>query len=524
MMAPRTWVCTVCGYTHEGEAPPEECPVCGAASDLFDPEDQPRPEAAAAPAATDAPDAAAPAAPDRWICMVCGYVHEGPTPPDVCPVCDADREQFEPEAPAAAPNAATRADETGPADLAAYLAEWARKDDTFETRYARVRELAVTGRSATSPMRTQRRFPDWDEVLFRGAQLARLPLNEDVPVNTRTVIGPDAEHPLELALPFYVSHMSFGALSREAKIALARGSRLMGTAMCSGEGGLLEDERAEAGIYIYELGTAMFSRRDEAMRQADAVEIKLGQAAKVGLGGHLPAGKVTDEIARVRGIQPGSDSISPGRYAGLETPEDLVTEVARVRAVIDGRPVGVKLTASHIEADLELALRARPDFITIDCRGGGTGSAPTFVKDNVCLPPIFALHRARTYLDSVGSRVTLCVTGGFRDSTDIAKALAMGADAVALATASLLAIGCQQYRICDTGRCPVGITTQDPALRARLGLDQSVARFVNFYTATREELCVLARINGRDDVHALDLSDIFTLSDEVARYTDIEHA
>jgi glutamate synthase domain-containing protein 2 len=145
------------------------------------------------------------------------------------------------------------------------------------------------------------------------------------------------------------------------------------------------------------------------------------------------------------------------------------------------------------------------------------------VKDNVCLPPIFALRRARRYLDSVSSQVTLCITGGFRDSTDIAKALALGADAVALATASLVAIGCQQYRICHTGRCPVGITTQDEALRQRFDIDQSLQRFVNFYRTTAEELANLVRINGRSDVHQLDLSDIVTISNEVSQNTDIEH-
>jgi glutamate synthase domain-containing protein 2 len=318
--------------------------------------------------------------------------------------------------------------------------------------------------------------------------------------------------------------MSFGALSREAKIALARGSRLAGTLICSGEGGLLPVEREEAALYIYELGTATFSHRDEAIRQADAVEIKIGQAAKPGLGGHLPKEKVTEEISQVRGIPVGHDSISPGRFTGIDKKGDLKKVAARVREVLDGKPLGIKITASHIEQDLAEALEAEPDFITIDCRGGATGAAPTFVKDNVCLPPVFALHRARTYLDKVGSKVTLCMTGGFRDSADIAKALAMGADAVALATASLIAIGCQQYRICHSGRCPVGITTQDPKLRERLDAGKSAQRLVNFYKATCEEVATFARINGRDDVHALDTTDLVTISNEISQNTRIEHA
>ncbi len=498
--APVRWVCTICGYVHEGPEPPEECPVCDAPAGLFEAEES-----------VDAPA-------KGWLCTVCGYVHEGPEPPEECPECGATADLFEedtppsPETTAAAPS------------LDTYLSEWTRTSDDFENKYALIHDLAITGKSASSAMRTQRAFPGWDTVLFKGGQLHRLPLNEDEPVNTRTIIGAASEKPLELTMPCYVSHMSFGALSKEAKIALARGSKQVGTAICSGEGGLLPEERAEAGCYIYELGTATFSHRDDAMRQADAVEIKIGQAAKPGMGGHLPAEKVTEEIARVRGLTPGQPSISPGRYTGMNTPEDLAKEVVRVRGIVDGTPVGIKITASHIEEDLAVVLAAQPDFITIDCRGGGTGSALNYIKDNVCLPPIFAIHRARKFLDAAGSRVTLCVTGGFRDSTDIAKALAMGADAVALATASLIAIGCQQYRICHTGRCPVGITTQDPVLRERFNIEASTQRFVNFYTATRRELENITRINGRTRVQDLDVSDLVTLSNEVSANTNIEHA
>lgn len=477
-----------------------------------------------------------------WICLICGYEHQGPEPPEVCPVCGATADQFQVKPPAdtkadsatdlsppAPPpgfesvESPVRPGKTADAALAGYLGEWARDDDPFEEKYARIVALAKGEGSAIAPMRTQQVFPDWRTILFKGAQLHRMPLNEDEAVNTGTVIGRTAARPLELDIPFYVSHMSFGALSREAKIALARGTRLVGTVMCSGEGGMLPEEQAEAGTYIYELGTATFSHRDDAIALADAVEIKIGQAAKPGLGGHLPGHKVTTEIARIRGLTPGEDSISPGRHSGIVSRDDLKRRVDQVRQLCQGGPVGIKFAAGHVEQDLEFALSAGPDFITIDCRGGATGAAPVYVKDNVCLPPIFALRRARRYLDRVGSQVTLCITGGFRDSTDIAKALALGADAVALATASLVAIGCQQYRICQTGRCPVGITTQDEALRQRLDIELSVQRFVNFYRTTAEELANLARINGRSDVHDLDLSDVVTLSNEVSRNTDIEH-
>ena len=329
----------------------------------------------------------------RWVCTICGYVHEGPEPPESCPECGASSDLFEEEgAEDGAPSL------PGKAVSGEYLAKWARESDAFETKFARIKSLASGAPSEISPMRTQQPFPSWEAVLFRGAQLHRLPLNEHENVNTKTVIGRTAARPLTIAMPFYVSHMSFGALSREAKIALARGSRLAGTLICSGEGGLLPVERAEAALYVYELGTAPFSHRDDAIRQADAVEIKIGQAAKPGLGGHLPKEKVTEEIARVRGISVGEDSISPGRFTGIDKKGDLKKVAARVRGVLDGKPLGVKLTASHIEEDLAEALEAEPDFITIDCRGGATGAAPTYLKDNVCLPPVFALYRARKYL------------------------------------------------------------------------------------------------------------------------------
>lgn len=409
-------------------------------------------------------------------------------------------------------------------DTESYLAPWRRQDDDFETKFARVAQLARTGKSDSSAMRTKENNVGWDHILFRGAQLDRLPLNDDVDVSLRTVIGPMADHPMEIDLPFYVSHMSFGALSREAKIALAQGASIVGTATCSGEGGMLPDERQAAKHYIYELGTATFSHQDDAIKQADAIELKMGQAAKPGLGGHLPAHKVTDEIAAVRRLQPGQESASPGRHTGINGPGDLKQRVSELKQMTGGKPIGIKFTAGHIEADMEVALAADPDFITIDCRGGGTGSAPNFVKDNVCLPPVYALQRARKVLDAANSRVSLCITGGFRDSTDIAKALAMGADAVALATTSLIAIGCQQYRICDSNKCPVGIATQDPELRERFNTDLSTQRYVNFAQATARELEVLARINGHTAVHDLTVDDLVTLDHEIATYTAIEHA
>lgn len=470
-----------------------------------------------------------------WRCSICGYEASGSEPPSECPICGASADKFERieeeqisdpsrDASIARDDAKAESSSEEIPPLNQYLSEWARSQHEKEEKFSLIHKLARTGKSEISPMGTRKPYPGLETILFRGAQFSRFPLDEGESVSSKTVIGPAAKQPLELEIPFYVSHMSFGALSKEAKIALAMGASAMGTATCSGEGGMLPEERRHATRYIYELGTASFSHDESLVRQADAVEIKFGQAAKPGMGGHLPAEKVTPEIAAIRGLRPGQDFISPNRQPGIDSVEDLRKLVRKLRQTAEGRPIGVKFTAGNIEQDLEFVLAAEPDFVTIDCRGGATGAAPSFIRDHVCLPPIYAIRQARKYLDKEGSRVTFCVAGGFRDSTDIAKALALGADAVALATASLIAIGCQQYRICNTGNCPVGIATQDPELRARFSIQASKQRFENFYKVTREELQTLARINGRSDVHDLGLSDIFTISNEVAQNTDIDYA
>jgi len=390
-------------------------------------------------------------------------------------------------------------------------------------KVANIQKLAKTGKSENSAMSTLREFPTLDSLVFKGAQLHKMPLNEDVKVNTKTIIGKTAKQPMELEIPFYVSHMSFGALSREAKIALAKGTSKVGSAMCSGEGGMLPDERKAATKYIYELGTAAFSHIDDVIIQADAVELKIGQGVKPGLGGHLPGDKVTAEIAKIRNLKQGEPSVSPGRLSGINNLKDLQEKVAHIKNITNGKPVGIKFASGRIEEDIEFALKAEPDFITIDCRGGATGSSPKFLKDNVGIPAIFAIRRARKYLDKVNSKVTLCITGGFRDSADIAKAIALGADAIALATASMIAIGCIQAKVCHTGTCPVGIATQNKQLRELFNEESAVIQFQNFYYGTNNELKIFARSNGVDDIHKLSVNDLVTDSIIVSEFTDIDH-
>ncbi len=409
-------------------------------------------------------------------------------------------------------------------DRKPYLAEWQRASDDLETDMANIHAIASTGRSIIEPMRTRKKTVSWDDLLIMGAQLAKLPLNKDEPVRTETVIGPAAERPLVIETPVYVSHMSFGALSREIKIALAKGSSAVGTAICSGEGGILDEEFNNAHRYIFEYVPNQYSVTDKNLQRVHAIEIKIGQSAKPGMGGHLPGNKVTSDIAALRGRSPGKDIISPARFVDIRSADDLKKLVDSLRQRSGGRPIGIKIAAGNLEADLEFALASGPDFITVDGRAGATGAAPKFIKDATSLPAVFAAYRARKFLDEFPAHnVSLLITGGLRISSDFAKALALGADAVAIATSALMAAGCQQYRICDTGRCPVGITTQDPKLRQRLQIEQSSRRLENFLRVSTEELKTFARLTGNDDVHNLSLGEIRTTNSEISSHTEIQH-
>jgi glutamate synthase domain-containing protein 2/rubredoxin len=409
-------------------------------------------------------------------------------------------------------------------DLEAYLGPWRRESDALEVHMEDIHLISRTGELLVEPMRTRLPVISWNDILIRAAQIAKIPLDHDTPVTTRTVIGPEAKHPLVIETPIYVTHMSFGALSREAKIALATGSAAVQTAIGSGEGGILPEERHVAYRYIFEYVPNRYSVTDENLRDADAIEIKIGQSTSPGLGAHLPAEKVTAEIAAIRGYPEGTDIISPARYPDIRGRQDLAEKIDWLRQKSGGKPVGVKIAAGHIEADLEAVLFADPDFITIDGRPGATGSAPKFIKDATSVPTIFALHRARKFLDSHNAAgVSLVITGGLRISTDFAKALAMGADAVAIGTAALMACACQQYRVCATGKCPVGVTTQDPVLRKRLEIDISARKLELFLRVSTQELADIARLTGNTSVHALRVSDLCTVNSEISDYTDIEH-
>ncbi len=365
-------------------------------------------------------------------------------------------------------------------------------------------------------------LPQWDEIQILTAQFATRPLMEDIPVGTELVIGPNAKKPLVLDIPLLVSDMSFGALSEEAKIALARGAELAGTGICSGEGGMLPEEQQNNSRYLYELASAMFGYSEELLSKVQAFHFKGGQGAKTGTGGHLPGAKVTEKIAQVRGLEKGQDAISPPRFAKLATPDDFLRFAERVRGITGGIPIGFKMSANHIEADIDFALAAGADYIILDGRGGGTGAAPRIFRDHISVPTIPALARARRHLDKRGRQdVTLIITGGLRVPEDFIKAMALGADGIALANSALQSIGCVAARMCNTNNCPSGVATQKPELREKLDIVEASTRLSRFFIASVELMKVMARACGHDHLKQFNPNDIATWNKQMAELSDI---
>ncbi|MEJ2515805.1 MAG: glutamate synthase-related protein [Gammaproteobacteria bacterium] len=367
-------------------------------------------------------------------------------------------------------------------------------------------------------------LPHWDDIQILTAQLARKPLEDDTPVETGLVIGPRADKPLKLDIPLLVSDMSFGALSEEAKIALARGAEMAGTGICSGEGGSLREEREANSRYLYELASAKFGWTPELLREIQAFHFKGGQGAKTGTGGHLPGEKVTEKIAETRGLKAGQDAISPATFDTPSTVKEFRRFANEVREATGGIPVGFKLSANHIEDDIDFALEAGADYVILDGRGGGTGAAPRIFRDHISVPTIPALARARAHLDrKAGRDVTLIITGGLRMPEDFVKAMALGADGVALANAAIQAVGCVGARICNTNNCPSGVATQKPELRRRLDVDTGAARLDRFLRAATQLMQVMARACGHDSLAGFRASDLTTWKREMAELSGVAY-
>jgi glutamate synthase domain-containing protein 2/nitrite reductase/ring-hydroxylating ferredoxin subunit len=367
-------------------------------------------------------------------------------------------------------------------------------------------------------------LPKWDDLQFVVGQLHTLPLLDNEEVATELTIGPRAARPLKLDIPLFVSDMSFGALSEEAKTALATGAELAGTGICSGEGGMLPEEQSANSRYFYELASARFGFSWAKLSAVQAFHFKGGQGAKTGTGGHLPGEKVQGKIAEVRALSEGEPAISPARFPDWDDLSHYREFASRVRERTGGIPVGFKLSAQHIEQDIDAALEVGVDYIILDGRGGGTGAAPLIFRDNISVPTIPALARARRHLDANGAKdVTLIITGGLRTPADFAKAMALGADGVAIANSAIQAIGCLGMRACHTNNCPVGIATQKPHLRARLPIETAAERLARFLRAAVDLMVVVARAAGHRRLSDFDVSDLTTFKTEMHRLTGVAY-
>ena len=404
----------------------------------------------------------------------------------------------------------------------AVFVEWVSEEgfsrDTPTLKH-HIEALAHGGKPMVAGMGARRKTATLDNLVFLPGQLFQPPLDEHDEVDTAVVLGKKAAKPVKLAVPILIGAMSFGALSKEAKIALARATAKAGSMANSGEGGMLEEERAEARHYTLQYSTGRFGINGHTLAKADMVEIKIGQGAKPGLGGHLLKEKLTEEIARTRGVPMGQDVISPSKHPDINSKEDLKAKVAWLREMTGGAPVGIKLAGGHVEKDLEIALFAGVDVIAVDGMEGGTGAAPLIAREHAALPLVYVLSRAARYLESAGARdkVTLIAGGGLRTAADFAKAFALGAEAVYISSSALVAMGCQRCRACHTGRCPAALCTHSAT--TKLDVEAAATGVANFIAASVEEIKTLCRMVGKRSISQLSISDMAALDLETARIT-----
>jgi len=387
-----------------------------------------------------------------------------------------------------------------------------------------VKKIATLDKSLHEGMGSLKHIPaSLDMINFLPAQLHKLPLISEEEVNTKTLIGHRSKRPLELETPILLSAMSFGAVNKEQKVALARASSLAGTASNTGEGGLLDEERKAAKYLTLQYSTGRFGVWEERLLQADSIEFRISQSAYPATGSLVPAAKVTEPIAKARGIAVGTDARSPARHLDINNAEDLKEKIAWLRDTVRGKPVGIKFAAGHIEKDLDIIIYAEPDYIVVDGFGGGSGAPPGFIRDNVGIPIINFLPRAQKYLLEVGYRdqVQLIAAGGLRNSGDFAKCLALGADAVYIATAALWSMSCEYYRICETNQCPTGTTTQDPNLIKRFNVGRGAIKLANFIKVSTDEIAGITRAVGKRDVHQLDEHDLVALTREASELSGV---
>jgi glutamate synthase domain-containing protein 2 len=407
--------------------------------------------------------------------------------------------------------------------------------------------MADTGHYPIRGLGARRKVPTFDDLVFLTASVSRYPLEGyRERCDTRTVLGGrHGAKPLELEIPITIAGMSFGALSASAKEALGRAATAVGTSTTTGDGGMTPEERKASALLVYQVLPSRFGFDPADLRQADAVEIVVGQGAKPGGGGMLLGQKVNARVAAMRDLPPGIDQRSASRHPDWVGPDDLRIKIEELReATAWSIPIYVKLGATRVDHDVKLAVAAGADVVVVDGMQGGTAATQDVFIEHAGIPTLPAVRMASEALEEIGMQdeVQLVVSGGIRSGADVAKALALGADAVSMGVAALLALGCNRSSYqspsgasvnveadyaalgtasghcahCHTGRCPVGITTQDPELESRLAAERAAESVANFLRATTMEVTALARACGKSNVHHLEPEDLVALTVEAA--------
>jgi glutamate synthase domain-containing protein 2 len=397
------------------------------------------------------------------------------------------------------------------------------EDYAFYQTIVDIKDMAATGTSVVRSMGSLKKLPlSLDDLHFVPAQVHKIPLNKEEEVNTEVCIGPQSRKPLQVSSPVMISGMSYGAVSRNVKLAIASVAAQLNIAFNPGEGGILDEELELASPQlIAQYATGRYGVEEQILRQVAAIEIRFGQGAYPGKGSYLPASKMTPEVAKVRGLEYGEAAYSPAQHRDMTTPAGIKEKVSWLRDLTEGIPIGAKIGCGNVEKDMLVLVDAEVDFIALDGFGGGTGATDYYVRENVGIPIFAALPRALRYLTNRGvkDQISLFAGGGLRTSADCAKCLALGADAVYIGTAALIAINCEQYRICHTGLCPTGITTHNPTLVKQLNVEEGITRLSNFIRIATQEIAQLTRIVGKDDVNKLDRDDLVSMNKDLAFIT-----
>lgn len=388
----------------------------------------------------------------------------------------------------------------------------------------RIKQKAELGRNLIEGFCGRRPAPSFNDLTFLAAALSRLCIDvHREECDTTTILGArHAKRPLKLDTPIMIAPMSYGAVSKEVKLAFARASTLARTVANTGEGGMLAEERELAGQLIYQCTPGRYGFNPRDLQRSDAVELFISQGAKPGSGGHLLGSKITPDVARQRGLPIGIDLRSPSRHPDWMGPDDLVLKILELREATDWQiPVSLKIAAGRVKEDIKIACKIGADIVVLDGMQGGTGAGPETFKDNIGVPTLAAVVAAMDGLREEGmeDEIDVVVMGGITDGADVAKALALGARAVGIGTAALVALGCSACRQCATGSCPAGLCTQDEQLRQRFDWQQGAELLANLIHAMTEELRMITRICGKTNCHNLEPEDLRALTMEASAIT-----